>query len=352
MTRKTALIFGISGQCGSFLSEILLANNYVVFGVIRRSSTTFTTNRLIPSVYEKIKENLCYGDIVDANFVTRIVNNIKPDEIYNLSAQSHVKVSFELPEYTTQVDALGLLNILESVKNLDLINSTKIFQASTSEQFGGLQSDFTVDMWKNIQNFGMNEMTPMYPKSPYGAAKLYAYNLVKIYRKSYNMRVMSAILFNNESERRDPRFVTRKITQYAHNLRKNGYSHALQLGNIYAIRDWGYSKDYMNAVFLMMQHHTPIDFVIASGNTFNVKEFIECSFKYINIDFKWEGTGKNEKCIDKKTGNILIEINEKYYRPNEVEFLKGDPSLIKSVLNWNETLTFPQLVAHMIDNEN
>lgn len=343
---KRALITGITGQDGSFLAEFLIEKGYEVHGIIRRSSS-FNTQR-IEHLYLKewIKDqkqeraiNLHYGDMTDSSSLIRILQQIQPDEIYNLAAQSHVKVSFDVPEYTAETDAVGTLRLLEAIRILGLEKKTKIYQASTSELYG------------LVQEVPQKETTPFYPRSPYGVAKLYGFWITKNYRESYGMFAVNGILFNHESERRGETFVTRKITLAAARIAK-GLQDKLYLGNLSALRDWGYAKDYVECMWLMLQHSTPEDFVIATGEAHSVREFCTLAFKYAGIELKWEGEGVNEKGIDAKTGKILVEVDEKYFRPAEVEQLLGDASKAQRLLGWNPRKTsFEDLVKIMVESD-
>ena len=343
---KRALITGITGQDGSFLAEFLIEKGYEVHGIIRRSSS-FNTQR-IEHLYLKewIKDqkqeraiNLHYGDMTDSSSLIRILQQIQPDEIYNLAAQSHVKVSFDVPEYTAETDAVGTLRLLEAIRILGLEKKTKIYQASTSELYG------------LVQEVPQKETTPFYPRSPYGVAKLYGFWITKNYRESYGMFAVNGIFFNHESERRGETFVTRKITLAAARIAK-GLQDKLYLGNLSALRDWGYAKDYVECMWLMLQHSTPEDFVIATGEAHSVREFCTLAFKYAGIELKWEGEGVNEKGIDAKTGKILVEVDEKYFRPAEVEQLLGDASKAQRLLGWNPRKTsFEDLVKIMVESD-
>lgn len=341
-----ALITGITGQDGSYLAEFLLNKGYEVHGIIRRSSS-FNTGRiehmymddLIEDMHKKRHFQLYYGDMTDSTNIIALIQKIQPDEIYNLAAQSHVKVSFETPEYTANTDALGTLRILEAIHLLGLENKTKIYQASTSELYG------------LVQEVPQNENTPFYPRSPYGVAKLYGYWITKNYREAYNIFASNGILFNHESPRRGETFVTRKITLAAAHI-KQGTQKKLYLGNLNAKRDWGHAKDYVECMWLILQQEKPDDFVIATGEMHTVREFCELTFKEIGITLKWEGEGINEKGIDSKTGKILIEVDPKYFRPTEVEQLCGDPSKAKKELGWNPTKTsFKKLVKEMVNED-
>lgn len=343
---KKALITGITGQDGSFLAEFLIEKGYEVHGIIRRSSS-FNTSR-IEHLYLKewIKDqkqeraiNLHYGDMTDSSSLIRILQQIQPDEIYNLAAQSHVKVSFDVPEYTAETDAVGTLRLLEAIRILGLEKKTKIYQASTSELYG------------LVQEVPQKETTPFYPRSPYGVAKLYGYWITKNYRESYGMFAVNGILFNHESERRGETFVTRKITLAAARITK-GLQEKLYLGNLSALRDWGYAKDYVECMWLMLQYEKPEDFVVATGQAHSVREFCTLAFKYAGIELKWEGEGVNEKGIDVKTGKVLVEVDEKYFRPAEVEQLLGDATKAQTLLGWNPRKTsFEDLVKIMVESD-
>lgn len=343
---KTALITGINGQDGSYLAELLLEKGYQVHGIIRRSST-FNTERiehlyiesLIKDLHSKQKIKLHYGDMTDSTNLIRLIQQIKPDEIYNLAAQSHVKVSFELPEYTAETDGIGTLRLLEAIRICSLEQKTKIYQASTSELYG------------KVQEIPQTETTPFYPRSPYGVAKIYAFWITKNYRESYNIFAVNGILFNHESERRGETFVTRKITLAAARI-KHGLQEKLYLGNLNSLRDWGYAKDYVECMWLMLQQDVPEDYVIATGEQHSVREFCELAFKEVGIPIVWEGTNENEKGVCKETGKILIEVDPNYYRPAEVETLLGDPSKAKNQLGWNPTRTsFEDLVKIMVQHD-
>ncbi|MEE1220609.1 MAG: GDP-mannose 4,6-dehydratase [Bacteroidales bacterium] len=343
---KRALITGITGQDGSFLAEFLIEKGYEVHGIIRRSSS-FNTQR-IEHLYLKewIKDqkqeraiNLHYGDMTDSSSLIRILQQIQPDEIYNLAAQSHVKVSFDVPEYTAETDAVGTLRLLEAIRILGLEKKTKIYQASTSELYG------------LVQEIPQKETTPFYPRSPYGVAKLYGFWITKNYRESYGMFAVNGILFNHESERRGETFVTRKITLAAARIAK-GLQEKLYLGNLSALRDWGYAKDYVECMWLMLQYEKPEDFVVATGEAHSVREFCTLAFKYAGIELKWEGEGVNEKGIDVKTGKVLVEVDEKYFRPAEVEQLLGDATKAQTLLGWNPRKTsFEDLVKIMVESD-
>lgn len=343
---KIALITGITGQDGSFLAELLLEKGYEVHGIIRRSSS-FNTGRiehlyideLLKDMHITRKVQLHYGDMTDSTNLIRLIREIKPDEIYNLAAMSHVKVSFEVPEYTADTDGVGTLRLLEAVRFLGYEDRTKIYQASTSELFG------------KVQEIPQRETTPFYPRSPYGVAKLYGYWITKNYREAYNMFAVNGILFNHESERRGETFVTRKITLAAARIKK-GSQEKLYLGNMDAKRDWGYAKDYVECMWLILQHDTPEDFVIATGETHTVREFTTLAFKEAGIELEWKGQGVEEKGIDKATGKVLVEVDPKYFRPTEVELLLGDPTKAKTLLGWNPTKTsFKELVKIMVKSD-
>ena len=344
--RKIALISGITGQDGSFLAEFLIEKGYEVHGILRRSSS-FNTNR-IEHLYldEWVRDmkkdrliNLHYGDMTDSSSLIRIIQQIQPDEIYNLAAQSHVKVSFDVPEYTAEVDAVGTLRMLEAVRILGLERKTRIYQASTSELYG------------LVQEIPQKETTPFYPRSPYGVAKQYGFWITKNYRESYGMYAVNGILFNHESERRGENFVTRKITLAAARIAQN-MQDKLYLGNLDSLRDWGYAKDYVECMWMMLQHTEPEDFVIATGEYHTVREFCTLAFQEAGITLRWEGAGINEKGIDVNSGKILVEIDPKYFRPAEVEQLLGDPTKAKTLLGWNPTKTsFPELVKIMVSHD-
>lgn len=331
--RKIALITGITGQDGSFLAELLLKKEYEVHGIIRRSS--FSNTQRIDHIMSEIK--LHYGDMTDFSSFVHIIKKIKPDEVYNLAAQSHVKVSFEVPEYTADVDALGPIRLLEAIRAAGLEKQTKFYQASTSELFGA------------VQEVPQKETTPFYPRSPYGVAKLYGFWITQNYRESYGMFAVNGILFNHESERRGNDFVTRKITIAACKIAK-GLQEKLYLGNLSAKRDWGYAKDYVECMWMIMQHHTPEDFVIATGDFHSVREFTYLAFEAVGIELIWEGKDVHEKGIDAKTGKILVEVDPAFFRPAEVEQLLGDPSKAKKMLGWNPQKTsLKQLINIMVE---
>ena len=340
---KTALITGITGQDGSYLAEFLLEKGYEVHGILRRTSS-FNTGRIEHLYFEEwvrdMKQqrliNLHYGDMTDSSSLLRIIQIVQPDEIYNLAAQSHVKVSFDVPEYTAETDAVGTLRLLEAVRILGIEKRVRIYQASTSELFG------------LVQEGPQKETTPFYPRSPYGVAKQYGFWITKNYRESYGMFCVNGILFNHESERRGETFVTRKITLAAARIAR-GYQERLYLGNLDALRDWGYAKDYVECMWLMLQHPTPEDFVIATGEMHSVREFVTKAFAEAGINIRWEGKGIDEKGIDVATGKVLVEVDPKYFRPAEVEQLLGDPTKAKTLLGWNPTKTsFDELIKKMV----
>ena len=344
--KKVALISGITGQDGSFLAEFLIDKGYEVHGILRRSSS-FNTGR-IEHLYldEWVRDmkksrliNLHWGDMTDSSSLIRIIQAVRPDEIYNLAAQSHVKVSFDVPEYTAEADAIGTLRMLEAVRILGLEKKTKIYQASTSELFG------------LVQEVPQKETTPFYPRSPYGVAKQYGFWITKNYRESYGMFAVNGILFNHESERRGENFVTRKITLAASRIAQ-GFQDKLYLGNLDSLRDWGYAKDYVECMWLILQHETPEDFVIATGEYHTVREFCTLAFKEVGIELRWEGKGVEEKGIDVNTGRELVAVDPKYFRPAEVEQLLGDPTKAKTMLGWNPRKTsFPELVKIMVQHD-
>lgn len=343
---KKALISGITGQDGSYLAEFLLQKGYEVHGILRRSSS-FNTGRIerlyfdewVRDMKQKRTINLHYGDMTDSSSLIRIIQQVQPDEIYNLAAQSHVKVSFDVPEYTAEADAVGTLRMLEAVRILGLEKKTRIYQASTSELFG------------KVQEVPQKETTPFYPRSPYGVAKQYGFWITKNYRESYGMFAVNGILFNHESERRGETFVTRKISLAAARIAQ-GEQDKLYLGNLDARRDWGYAKDYVECMWLILQHDVPEDFVIATGEMHTVREFATLAFKEAGIELRWEGEGVNEKGIDVVTGKTLVEVDPKYFRPSEVEQLLGDPTKAKTLLGWNPCKTsFEELVSIMVRHD-
>ena len=331
---KIALITGITGQDGSYLAELLLKKGYEVHGIVRRASL-INTHR-IDHIYNKI--NLHYGDLTDATSLISIIKKVQPDEIYNLGAQSHVKVSFELPEYTGQVDALGTLRVLEAVRLLGMEEKTRIYQASTSELYG------------LVQETPQSETTPFHPRSPYGVAKLYGYWIVKNYREAYGMHCSSGILFNHESPRRGETFVTRKIVRGLKAISEDKQV-LLKLGNLDARRDWGHAKDYARAMWLMLQQDTPDDYVIATGHQFSVRTFVEKCAPYFGYNIEWYGKGEDEIGVDRKTKKTIIQVDPRYYRPAEVETLLGDATKAKEKLEWEPEVTFDELVKDMCENE-
>ena len=334
---KTALITGITGQDGSYLSEFLLEKGYEVHGIVRRSSVD--RKERIEHLESNPNFHLHYGDMTDSISLVKIVSAVKPDEIYNLAAQSHVKVSFEVPEYTADADAVGTLRLLEAIRMAGLEKTCRFYQASTSELFG------------KVQEIPQSEITPFYPYSPYAAAKQYAFWIVRNYREAYGIFASNGILFNHESERRGETFVTRKITLAAANIAA-GKQDKLYLGNLDSLRDWGYAKDYVECMWLILQHEVPDDFVIATGEQHSVREFCTLSFKYAGIELEWQGLGVDEKGIDKKTGKVLVEVSPEFFRPTDVVTLLGNPAKAKSTLGWNPTKTsFEELVRLMTEND-
>lgn len=334
---KKALITGVTGQDGSFLSEFLLDKGYEVHGLIRRSSVDFRAR--IAHLEGNDNFHLHYGDLSDSMSLMQVIGKVRPDEIYNLAAQSHVQVSFDVPEYTADVVATGVLRVLEAVRLCGLADSCRIYQASTSELYG------------KVEEVPQNENTPFHPFSPYAVAKQYGYWIVKEYRDAYNMYCCSGILFNHESERRGETFVTRKITLAAARI-VQGKQDKLVLGNLSALRDWGYAKDYVECMWLMLQQDRPEDFVVATGEQHSVREFCTLAFKYVGIDLEFIGEGENEKGIDKKTGKVLIEVSPIFYRPTDVVNLWGDPTKAKEMLGWNPTKTsFEELVRIMVEHD-
>jgi len=330
---KKAFITGITGQDGSYLAELLLEKGYEVHAIIRRSSV-FTTKR-IDHIYDKHERLFVYhGDLTDSSNLHRLLSKIQPDEIYNLGAQSHVAVSFDVPEYTAEVVGLGAIRILDAIRDTGL--NCRYYQASTSELFGGIPGTEP-----------QSESTPFHPKSPYGAAKLYAYWITVNYRESYGLYACNGILFNHESPRRGDTFVTKKITKAVAKIFK-GEQKILKLGNLNAKRDWGHAKDFVYAQWLMLQQDTPEDYVIATGETHTVREFVNLAFKEVSIDIIWKGNGIHEKGFNKVTGELLVEVDEKYFRPAEVELLLGDPSKAESELKWQRKISFQELVSEMV----
>lgn len=334
---KKALITGVTGQDGSYLAELLISKGYDVHGTIRRSSTDFRER------ISHLEGNPCfhlhYADMADSMSLMKVIMAVKPDEIYNLAAQSHVQVSFDVPEYTANTDATGVLRVLEAVRQVGLADTCRIYQASTSELYG------------KVEEVPQNENTPFHPYSPYAVAKLYGYWIIKEYRDAYNMYCCSGILFNHESERRGETFVTRKITLAAARIAQ-GKQEKLYLGNLSSLRDWGYAPDYVECMWLMLQQEKPEDFVIATGKQHSVREFATLAFARVGINLRWEGEGADEKGIDEKTGRILVEVSPDFYRPTDVVNLWGDPTKAKALLGWNPTKTsFEELVNRMVDSD-
>jgi len=343
---KRAIITGITGQDGSFLAEFLLVKGYEVHGMLRRSSS-FNTGRIehlylnewVRDMRHERAVNLHYGDMTDSSSLIRILRLVQPDEIYNLAAQSHVKVSFDVPEYTAETDALGTLRLLEAARILNIEKKVKIYQASTSELYG------------KVQEIPQNENTPFYPRSPYGVAKQYGFWITKNYRESYGMFAVNGILFNHESERRGENFVTRKITLAAARIAL-GLQDKLYLGNLNALRDWGYAPDYVECMWLMMQYKEPEDFVIATGEQHSVREFAGLAFANAGINLRWEGEGVNEKGVNTADNRVLVEIDPKYFRPAEVDTLLGNPAKARDMLGWNPRKTsFEDLVKIMVKHD-
>lgn len=334
---KKALITGVTGQDGSYLSELLIEKGYDVHGIIRRSSVDYRERIAHLEGHEHF--HLHYGDLSDSMSLLKVISLVKPDEIYNLAAQSHVQVSFDVPEFTADVDATGVLRVLEAVRIAGLSETCRIYQASTSELYG------------KVEEVPQSETTPFHPYSPYAVAKQYGFWIVKEYREAYNMFCCSGILFNHESERRGETFVTRKITLAASRIAQ-GKQDKLYLGNLSSLRDWGYAKDYVECMWLILQHDIPDDFVIATGEQHTVREFATLAFHYVGIELEWQGEGIDEKGIDKKTGRVLVEVSPDFYRPTDVVNLLGDPSKAKRELGWNPTKTsFEELVKIMIDHD-
>ena len=339
MSKKIALITGITGQDGAYLAALLLSKGYMVHGVKRRSSS-FNTGR-IDSIYQdphkpSVSLKLHYGDMTDSTNLMRLVQETQPDEIYNLAAQSHVQVSFETAEYTANADAIGALRILEAIRLLNLTKKTRFYQASTSELYG------------LVQETPQRETTPFYPRSPYAAAKLYAYWITVNYREAYDMHASNGILFNHESPMRGETFVTRKITRAVSAIH-HGLQNKLFMGNIDAKRDWGHARDYVEGMWRIVQQDVPEDFVLATGETHSVREFIELAFAHVGVTLEWRGKGVEEKGLDARSGRELVVIDPRYFRPTEVDLLLGDPSKAKQKLGWTHTIGFRQLVADMMD---
>jgi len=335
MPSKSAFITGITGQDGSYLAELLLAKNYEVHAILRRSSV-FTTER-IEHILDHPHLHTYHGDLTDSSNLHRLLAKIQPDEIYNLGAQSHVAVSFEVPEYTAEVDAIGTIRLLDAVRDMGL--KPRFYQASTSELFGGLPGTEP-----------QNEQTPFYPKSPYGAAKLYAYWVTVNYRESYNLFACNGILFNHESPRRGKTFVTKKITEAVARI-AHGKQQALRLGNLNAKRDWGYAPEYVEMMWMTLQHDRPTDFVAATGTSHSVRDFATLAFREIGLELDWIGTGLEEKGVDHRTGRVLVEVDPTYYRPAEVEILCGDASKAKREIGWQARTALPSLVKIMVEDD-
>lgn len=338
---KIALITGVTGQDGAYLAEFLLEKGYIVHGIKRRSSS-FNTAR-IDHLYQDIHEDnnrffLHFGDVTDSANLSRLISEIRPDEIYNLAAQSHVAVSFETPEYTSNADALGPLRILDAIRQHKLVDKTRFYQASTSEMYG------------LVQEVPQSETTPFYPRSPYGAAKLYGYWITVNYREAYNIHASNGILFNHESPIRGETFVTRKITMAAASI-SSKMRKRLYLGNLDAQRDWGHAKDFVRGMWQIINHDQPDDFVLATGETRTVREFVEHAFACVDIDLEWQGEGIDEKGIDKKDGRVIVEIDAHYFRPTEVDLLIGDPTKAKNLLGWQPKISFDQMVEEMIKSD-
>jgi GDPmannose 4,6-dehydratase len=338
MTQKIALITGVTGQDGAYLAELLLNKNYIVHGIKRRSSL-FNTDRIDHLYQDKHEKNvhffLHYGDLTDSTNLIRLVQEIQPDEIYNLAAMSHVKVSFDTPEYTANADGIGTLRLLEAIRILKLEKKVKFYQASTSELYG------------KVVETPQTETTPFYPRSPYAVAKIYGFWIVKNYREAYNMYACNGILFNHESPLRGETFVTRKITRAVAKI-KLGLQDKIYLGNLDAKRDWGHAKDYVKGMWLMLQQEVADDYVLASGETHPVREFVTLAFKEVGIEVNWTGKGENEKGINKANGKILVEVDKAYFRPTEVDLLHGDATKAKNELGWEPEYTFQELVTEMV----
>ncbi|KAL2713480.1 hypothetical protein V1478_017178 [Vespula squamosa] len=340
--RRVALITGITGQDGSYLAEFLLEKGYDVHGIIRRASS-FNTARIQhlyadPKCHRQGKMKLHYGDMTDSSSLVKVISSVQPTEIYNLAAQSHVMVSFEVSEYTAEVDAVGTVRLLDAIRTCGLEKSVKFYHASTSELYG------------RAVEVPQNERTPFYPRSPYACAKLYSFWIVVNYREAYNMFACNGILFNHESPRRGENFVTRKVTRSIAKIHL-GLQDVLELGNLDAKRDWGHAKDYVEAMWLMLQQSTPDDYVIATGETHSVREFVEAAFQYVGRTIKWEGEGVNETGKDADNEKVLVRVNPKYFRPTEVDVLLGDATKAKEKFGWKPTITFEALVKDMMDSD-
>ncbi len=339
MARNVALITGVTGQDGAYLAELLLAKGYEVHGVKRRSSSfnTARIDHLYADPHERdVRFHLHYGDLTDATNLIRLIHDCKPTEIYNLAAQSHVQVSFETPEYTANADGLGTLRLLEAIRILDLGDYVRFYQASTSELFG------------KVREVPQSETTPFYPRSPYGAAKLYAYWITVNYREAYGFHASNGILFNHEGPTRGETFVTRKITQAVSAIH-HGHQKQLHLGNLDATRDWGHARDYVEGIWLMMQQDEPDDYVLATGEAHSVREFVEISFDHIGRTIEWRGEGIDEEGVDSASGEVLVKIDARYFRPTEVEKLLGDPSKARRELGWQHCISFTELVREMME---
>ncbi|XP_046387671.1 GDP-mannose 4,6 dehydratase [Ischnura elegans] len=340
--RNVALITGITGQDGSYLAEFLLAKGYEVHGIIRRAST-FNTGRIEhlyadPKSHRQGKMKLHYGDMTDSSCLVKIIGTIKPSEVYNLAAQSHVKISFDLSEYTAEVDALGTLRLLDAIRTCGLEKEVKFYQASTSELYG------------KVHEIPQRETTPFYPRSPYACAKLYGYWIVVNYREAYNMFACNGILFNHESPRRGENFVTRKITRSVAKIYL-GQMEYVELGNLDSKRDWGHARDYVEAMWLMLQQEKPEDFVIATGETHSVREFVEAAFQYIGREIEWQGHGVDEVGIEKDSRIVRVKVNKKFFRPTEVDLLQGDPTKAREKFGWKPKVTFEGLVKDMMESD-
>ncbi|KZC04810.1 PREDICTED: GDP-mannose 4,6 dehydratase [Dufourea novaeangliae] len=340
--RRVALITGITGQDGSYLAEFLLEKGYDVHGIIRRASS-FNTARIQhlyadPKCHRQGKMKLHYGDMTDSSSLVKVISSVQPTEIYNLAAQSHVMVSFEVSEYTAEVDAVGTVRLLDAIRTCGLEKSVKFYHASTSELYG------------RVVEVPQTEKTPFYPRSPYACAKLYSFWIVVNYREAYNMFACNGILFNHESPRRGENFVTRKVTRSIAKIQL-GLQDVVELGNLDAKRDWGHAKDYVEAMWLMLQQPVPDDYVIATGETHSVREFVEAAFQYVGRTIKWQGEGVNETGQDAQTGQVLVRVNPKYFRPTEVDVLLGDASKAKEKIGWKPTVTFEALVKDMMDSD-
>ncbi len=340
-SRKVALISGATGQDGTYLAELLLNKGYIVHGIKRRSSS-FNTERIDHLIHDPHEQDvsfhLHYGDVTDATNIIRIVQETQPDEIYNLAAQSHVQVSFETPEYTANADGLGTLRLLEAIRILGRENLTRFYQASTSELFG------------RVQEIPQKETTPFYPRSPYAAAKLYAHWITINYREAYALHASSGILFNHESPIRGETFVTRKITRAVASI-KSGLQQKVFLGNLDAMRDWGHARDFVEGMWLILQQDKPDDYVLATGESHSVREFVEKAFAHIGMTIAWRGSGATEKGVEKSSGNVLVEVDPRYFRPTEVDHLLGDSSKARTKLGWRHKTTFDALVREMVESD-